>query len=273
MMTLTRRSGQAKEYTNSEAAMIMKGPEVLRAVCGLLGCSRTEHPESQSSSSPEEGQPVIDTARISSCISLACPSLSLKHEPSAKPRAKLRAQAEEHAVALLSRPLQLHVSAQGNCSLEEEAVPELLLQNVYESFAKLVHSRLRAYSSLIARHGMTLGEKELKAAGIEEKLERLFQVAGAINAEEMVTRFDCEEVAGVDIDGNGTANSSSAPLTLRIALDLVLPSRSGGGQIVKVGVSCPGEIKGEQELILNGHDQQLLMTLQYRLHFISISPS
>ena len=56
--------------------------------------------------------------------------------------------------------------------------PERLLQNVYESFATLMHCRLCTYSILIARHGVSVAEKEDKdipnvADRIEEKLERL----------------------------------------------------------------------------------------------------
>lgn len=206
-------------------------------VADRLGCSRKEHPTEQLSSSLREAKRIVPCA---STLSVLCPALSLKHEPSSHSNGSSkrgRAQAEEHASSLLERPLQIALCGETG-SLEDEDIPERLLQNVYESFAKLVHSRLRALSTLIARHGL---KEKKNAEQVESKLQGLFQVAGAVYAEEMITRFECHEEVDLEDD-----SSEGVVLTFRVSLDLVLPTLDGEDQIVKIGLACPGEIQGRE---------------------------
>jgi hypothetical protein len=248
---------------NSDSNML---PERFAAVAQVLGSSRKEHPEptNGTNATPEptsqQELPENDTSGViprtapeHASLRVSCPSLSLEHEQ--LPCSQSRAQAEEHAASLLARPLDILVSTSKLETFlvgeESSGAPECLLQNVYESFAILVQSRIRAYATLIARHSIMLGEKQgnmtILADRVEEKIDRLFQVAGAVYAEEMITRFELEEDdSDVDVvsTDEGTNQSAGTPLTLRILLDLVLPVPSGEDIVFKITFDAPGTIKG-----------------------------
>jgi len=231
--------------------------ELFAAIAELLGSSRVEHPESRAAGSALDGsaevqaETLIDQqALINSCIAhISCPALALQHEhendSSTVVKQKERAQAEKHAAALLARPLDIAiVKGHDECLvLMPSSVSETLLQNVYQSFAILVYSRVRAYATLLARHCICLSKKDesLVATCVERKLEGLYFTANAVYARDMITNF----VLGEALDMSGEDLQNVVPLTLSISLDLVLPHSSGDQQVFTMAVDIPGEMKGK----------------------------
>lgn len=170
-----------------------------------------------------------------------CPGLALKHSKdersSSDPSSSEnhghydRKQAEEHAVALLTRPLQ-HCSASRTRGIGEIDA-QLLQQNISASFAILVDSRLHAYSSVLARHALSLPEED---TNVQEKLAEILLVGTRVDVEQVSTRFVLSE-----------AEDDPSPLTFQVGMDLTIPSdrkQSKSKKAISVAFETAGSIHG-----------------------------
>lgn len=218
-------------------------PEVVAALgSSRLGAQEEILCESKREPSQLESQP----APVK--ISVACPSLSLQHEhienKTMGPRS--REQVAIHAASLMARRENFTVTySQGKFIVCDNKEKELL-ENLYQSFAILVHSRVRAYTSVIARHCTKLAEKDDSSATHErttqkcigKKLDRLLNAAHAIHLDQMGTVF---EVESLDIDGD----DSRFPLAFGFEIDLGLPASNEQTTAYKMAINIPGEVNGK----------------------------
>jgi hypothetical protein len=171
---------------------------------------------------------------------------------------------EQHAASNLSRALQVfnmapHVTS-GTDSTEDKTagqllcirqLPHTILDNLAESFLSLKDARLRAYITILARHGVNLSKmsvltEEQQQAGVlavERKWATLIQVGTGITIDNMVIFFhlDDEEVARGDDD------QVVLPIVMESTMDVSIPNFSceHGFETVTIGASAKGQIKGK----------------------------
>jgi hypothetical protein len=200
---------------------------------------------------PREG--LVSMLKKEGFKTLCCPSLSLKHD---QEDAGSRQQVQGNAAALLARESR---------SSEEEAfentngivtvtsalskIPETLLGNVYESFAILVDSRLRAYSNFLALQGVTLAKSDPSLTtpadlrALEQKIEALLIAGSKISVDSVSTHF--EETRILEDDDEQIASRVSLPFLFRLQMNLNVPRTSGETERVNVSLSAPGQITGK----------------------------
>lgn len=170
---------------------------------------------------------------------LLCPGLSLKHvETEDHHHFSDRKQAEKYALNMLSRPLEASVIE----------APEALLQNVYASFAVLVDSRLRAYTTFLARHALTLSEEQdhtehlhpqMAVRAVEEKIAAILSIGKRVDANTFYTRFEVQPKAKT------SGNVSTSLLCFVAAMDLNIPVNETLHEAVSTSFSTSGSIQGE----------------------------
>jgi hypothetical protein len=255
----------------------MKAPhESLSLLARLLGASSVDSGSVESGSGSHECQgipPISDTLNgettgetrevIASMLqkeglkTLLCPALSLKHdrEETSSADVQSRKQVQGNAAALLAREIR---------SREEEAsedingivavtsalskIPETLLGNVYESFAVLVDSRLRAYSNFLALQGVSLARKDPSFAradlkALERKIEALLVAGRKVSVDSVSTHF--EESRLMEDDDEESASRLSLPLLFQVQINLIVPRINGEIEKVNVSLSAPGQIIGK----------------------------
>lgn len=176
---------------------------------------------------------------------------------------------EEHASSNLARPLVSTMKTRGIAettapttgtvdfpeNVPDELVtiseiPNLMLENLRSSFLTLTDARLRAYISILARHGVSLSkcpalcdeEQREGVLAVERKLEALIKVGTGLTIDNMVTCFRLDEWDG---EGDG-----SIPLVLETTMDVCIPKISGGEEIVTIGASAKGSVNGKSFLRL-----------------------
>ena len=236
----------AEPINSSSTIMTPKITETLSDIARILSLTPDSH--SDTNSHWGERHPCV-TRTVREWV---CPGLSLKHgkEWSSSDLASSsasdhrycndRKQAEEHAVDLLSRPLQGHASPVfaggiGNVILGEQGnrVAQLLQSNIYSSFAVLMDSRLHAYSSVLARHAMSMPDE---VPNIQEKLAEILLIGTRIEADKMSTLF------------LPTAfEKDKASLTFQVTMELTIPSDRKGSskkQTIAVAFETLGSIHG-----------------------------
>jgi hypothetical protein len=212
----------------------------------------------------EEGQ--REPGKNNACrnpLRFSCPALSLAHKDHLDMDHSSRKEAERYAVSLLSRPLLVgeteHANEVGFPCVGLPEVPAVLLRNIYESFAMLVDSRLRAYATFLARHCDTLArskKKNLHSAApvvgvfnVEQKLGTLLGLGSRIEASSMRTIFEVAET-GADDDEEDKRDeglqhkSSSLPLRMKAVINLVVPGPSGEVDTLSVTHKTTGVISG-----------------------------
>jgi hypothetical protein len=195
-----------------------------------------------------------------------CPALSLHHDKgkfgvSQKVGRKL---AEDRAVDLLSRPVQLRLgeSQIDDTELRMSFFGADLLQNIYSSFAVLVDCRLRAYSDLLARHVAKLSIKKKRSntdsAGLPEygdnavrvlgeKLEAMYAIASKVEATAIVTQFTLENI---EVDA-----AVSAMLRFNVTINLKVPGRD---EALLVEFHTPGTMTGK--IALESHSNGIAIS-------------
>ena len=183
-----------------------------------------------------------------------------------------REDVEAHVSSLLSRPILVSNVNSGEVNevededSEEEAfmaaeidkVPNMMMQNFFDSFSTLLNSRLRAHATFLARHGLALlnssaedndNELEEGIVGVEQKLETMLEIGRLVSTNAIVTAFQAqpEKATGVSQEEDGEENTSkvSMPLTMDVSIDISLP-RPGGGpsKVVTVSFHSVGSITG-----------------------------
>lgn len=218
-------------------------PEIVAA----LGCSRFGTKDYSSCEMTKEGG-CHESADAPLKIVVACPSLSLQHEhvesKAAGPRS--REQVAVHAASLMARQENITVTYSNGAFSVCNHKEKQLLENVYQSFAILVYSRVRAYTTMIARHCTDLLEKDAADTRVKtaqscagKKLDRLLNAAHAIHLDKMATTFEVESV-------NLDEDDSVTPLAFGLTIDLNLPAPNAESRTYKMSIKAPGEIKGKR---------------------------
>ena len=175
--------------------------------------------------------------------SFSCPALSLSHKEHSNIDHSNRKHAEDYGVSLLSRPI---VAGSKDTFAE---IPNRLMQNIYQSFAVLVDSRLRAYANFLAKHGLSLVDKNSEGADgivqVEEKLETLLKLGGDISAASIATKFEVAETIAEADD-----NVVQLPLQLKVRMNVGIPRPGADKETVPVSFAVPGHITGKSDFAL-----------------------
>ena len=177
--------------------------------------------------------------------SLECPGLCLRHEGHLNMNQSNRDQAQEEAASLLSRGIRVEVDPSKNPegSIRIQDLPKTLMNNMYESFAILVDSRLRVYAKVFYRHLSSLVAKRADAYGIlqmGQKLETLHDVGGQITALAMQMNVDLEEF---DLEHISSGVFQQA-LRVKATMELHVPSPTGQDRTLTIRHSGKGHLKG-----------------------------
>lgn len=234
----------------------------LHEVVAALGCSRLGVKDELACETEREPSSL---AAAPVKIVIECPSLSLQHEhvesKSMGPRS--RDQVAVHAASLMARSENITVTySEGKFSVCKDKEKELL-ENLYQSFAILVHSRVRAYTTMIARHCTTISGKDVSLDThmettqrcIGKKLDRLLNAAHAIHLDKMATSFEVESLSMDDDD-------SVTPLSFGFQIDLGLPaSNAGKSTAYKMAINVPGEVKGKKQCSVYERETKSLFLL------------
>jgi hypothetical protein len=196
---------------------------------------------------------------------LSCPALSLKHDQeeipfdgiheTASTDARSRKQVQGNAAALLAREIRSsqeeafeNTSGIVTVTTALSKIPETLLGNVYESFAILVDSRLRAYSNFLALQGVTLARTDpsftpADLRALEQKIDALLIAGSKIAVDSVSTHF--EETRILEDDDEQRTSCVSLPFLFRVQINLIVPRTSGETERVNVSLSAPGQITGK----------------------------
>lgn len=180
---------------------------------------------------------------------------------------------EAHVASLLARPILVSCNGQRNDDEEEEDdeessgfmeesfenIPKVMQRNLLLSFATLAHSRLRAYATFLARHGISLAEKlsakELaqedddgdRVVGVEQKLERLLGIGSFVSFGKVETRF-VAKAAPEDTQKTEDEEDLKVclPLTMETSIELIIPAVGRKGpQVRTVSIQTTGSITGK----------------------------
>lgn len=228
---------------------------------------------SQESTTPSAAK-LLASEDEEDCDFSSFPSLSLEESPGNYHTGIFcsRGDVESHVESLLSRPILLGKqeddvkSVSGlvdteSDSLDEffveslEEVPKQMLSNFCNSFSTLMNSRLRAYSTFLARHGLSLARcsktnQELEGVvGIEHKLETMLGIGSEVSvrpkSSDLTIARDTlpkELQRGEDEE----AYQLTLPLKMRITVDIALPhvKEVGGNEHMEISLQTTGKICG-----------------------------
>jgi hypothetical protein len=201
------------------------------------------------------------------------PSLTLErsHGDELDSAVDRREDVEAHVSSLLSRPILVSNTTneaigdprdEGGDMIEFIAtkvseVPQLMLQNFVNSFTTLMNSRLCAYATFLARHGLALLESssasddklEEGIVGVEQKLETMLEIGRRVSTNAFATSFQVvkENGASVTHDDDAETCQVSMPLVMHAAIDISLSTMPSGGQheLVTVSFRANGNITGK----------------------------
>lgn len=259
--------------------------DVLETLAELLGSAATRESkaEEQLAKLPWENNPIPhqsepqasgeSTAEESEELSNGCdfssfPSLSLK---------KSSGDVEDshdlfphkdglaaHVASLLSRPILVSNDQEKRCEPEDEdedglsefvedsisKVPRLMQQNLVLSFSTLVQSRIRAYATFLARHGLSLAatseprqDVEDGVVGVEQKLEMLLELGNLVALGDVQTSF-----LGQPKEANITADEeelkADMPLSLEASISVIIPTVEGAPEYITMTLTTSGSIAG-----------------------------
>ena len=255
--------------------------EVLDALAGLLACSNSESlqqssknyewadiPWENSSSSRSQNS---ETVEEGACDFSSFPSLSLQKKMGAASDTSGdqvlfhgKEGVEAHVAALLARPVLVSNGQDATCSSTEETddestefteaiitdVPALMQQNLVLSFSTLVQSRLRAYATFLARHGLSAAksksveELEEGASNVNQKLETMLEIGNLVSLSDVQTSFATQtEHATTSLDGEDI--KVSLPLCMRASIQVVIPKLEGKAESLSLDIKAAGTITGK----------------------------
>jgi hypothetical protein len=128
------------------------------------------------------------------------------------------------------------------------SVPKAMLHNLATSFRLLVVARLRAYTTILARHGVSLAidpqvNKEAVQA-VERKLDNLVEIGSRISIENMVTSFQPQSKMGMSRSREGSTEELLIPFIFSAILDVFIPDENEGHERVTVSLQAAGAIAG-----------------------------
>lgn len=180
---------------------------------------------------------------------------------------------EEHASSNLARPLVVSTTksrgfATDTCTRTKSTsdthdnsenvpefvtvseIPDVILENLGSSLLTLKDARLRAYISILARHGVSLSscdalcedEQKEGVLAVERKLDALIEVGTGLTINNIVTCFHLEDYSDEESDTN-------IPLVLETTMDVCIPKMCGGEEIVTIRASAKGSVTGKFILV------------------------
>jgi len=177
-------------------------------------------------------------------------------------------QIEEHATLNLAHPLFARNINSGTNSTQDNSIseknksnllpihklPSAILDNLAESFLTLIDARLRAYITILARHGVNLSEcpfvggDELSEGvlSLGKKLGILINIGTGVNIENIVTLFSLGQ-GNVIMENE---RSLEFTLVMETTMDVSIPSRCNGSELVTMAANTKGLLKGEFCLLL-----------------------
>lgn len=131
-------------------------------------------------------------------------------------------------------------------------VPTTILKNLAGSFALLVDARLRAYITILARHGKALSEspqvpeenREEATRAVERKLAGLLDIGSRMTIDNMVTNFHPRPKLGITSDVGDGIGALMIPLVMSAVLDITIPKVDSGHERVTVSLQAAGAISG-----------------------------
>ena len=213
-------------------------------------------------------------------VCFRCPALSLHHNEHTLGECSSRRRIQSHVASLLARELNGELprsSTDEEPALRAKAVsevPRTLLENVSESFAVLVESRLRAYATHLASRALGTEEKdEAKSSSIqqaERKIEAMLQLGGKVSVDSLI-RCRCEveqespQLMEEETDDDGDV--VTLPLRLEFSMELSIPRSSQSSdakdekETLHISITAPGNISGKWLIVLE-HRISVERTLQ-----------
>lgn len=272
--------------SESDADVPLSAPtDILETLTELLGTTAATKPktEEQWAKLPWENNPTLQsepqasgesTAEESEEMSNGCdfssfPSLSLQKKSSggiedAHDLFPHKDGIEAHVASLLSRPILVSNDQEKRCETEDEdedgvsefvedsiaTVPRLMQQNLVLSFSTLVQSRIRAYATFLARHGLSLAatseprqDVEDGVVGVEQKLEMLLELGNLVALGDVQTSFlgQPQEVNITTDEGELKANM---PLNLKASISVIIPTVEGTPEYITMILNTSGSIAG-----------------------------
>lgn len=223
--------------------------------------------------SPGNASTLLVCSDEDDCDFSSFPSLSLEESPGNYHQGNFtsRGDVETHVESLLARPILLgkqeddeRSSAglmEGDDSLDEffvqqlNEVPKLMMSNFCTSFATLMNSRLRAYTSFLARHALSLArssqteQEKDGVVGIEHKLETMLAIGsqvstGSVSSEFSIHQSHIPEV--LPIEGDEKDCQVSMPLKVKICVTIALPhvKEADGNESMEVFFETTGKLCG-----------------------------
>ena len=177
---------------------------------------------------------------------IECPGFCLRHEGHLNMDRSTRIQAQLEAASLLTRPLRVEVDPieKGAGSIRIEDLPKILMNNIYESFAILVDSRLRVYAKVFFRHLTCLMSKQADAFGVlqmGQKLDTLHDIGGHITAQSMQMHFELEDEDPEEV----APGIFQKAFRLEASMELHVPSPTGQNRTFAVRHQASGLFQGE----------------------------
>jgi len=180
------------------------------------------------------------------CLSLS----SSKHNSSIHDEDD-RHHIEEHAASNLARPiLASRVESSTNFTFDNtifgdrdfglvpfHQLPSTILNNLSDSFLTLIDARLRAYITILARHGMSLSECPISLA---QKLSALIDIGNGVKIENLVTFFNFDENFNHKLENK---EKTEMPLRMEITMDVSIPNFTGGMELLTIETKTDGLIK------------------------------
>lgn len=135
-------------------------------------------------------------------------------------------------------------------SFSPTQVPKAMLTNLATSFGLLVDARLRAYTTILARHGVSLAvsseveHRQEAVEAIERKLDYLIGIGSRISIDNMVTSFQPQVKMGMSRTGKDGAEEMVLPFVMSAVLDITIPDKDDGHKRVTVSLQALGAIAG-----------------------------
>jgi hypothetical protein len=290
-MTLTQLP--LKEATMVDPAEVGTPTQVLKVLSELLSLQVGGMGASaQGSHSPDWSMIPWESSRVdcdasaedasNGCDFSSFPSLSLHKNVEKKDNGVIagdsaaffhhKGDVEAHVASLLSRPLLVSNDQQKICEESDEddasfafmaegieMVPLLMQQNLVSSFSTLFQSRLRAYATFLARHGLTVAacaetanELDDGVSGVKQKLETLLMLGQHVCVGKVETLFTPEaEQCSTGVDGDD--QMASLPLTMQATITLSIPTVTGSPMDFTVKIQASGSITGTSRTDCNSH--------------------
>jgi hypothetical protein len=241
--------------------------ESLSLLVSLLGASFIAN--GAENNARETRDDIVSMLQNEVLTSLSCPALSLRHDreesalngvdestSSTTSDDRTRKQVQGNTADLLAREIRIDQEkasdSTNGIATSLSKIPDTLLGNVYESFAVLVDSRLRAYSNFLAREGVLSVVKKNPSVvpadlgALEQKIKALLAVGRKVSIHSVSTHFEESQL----MEDDESDLYVSFALQFQVQMILIVPRTSGETECVSVSLSAPGQITGKSYRLL-----------------------